>query len=313
SNYVSIRRAKLAALSANTLFDEGRAAELRSIIDWIEQTVDGSLSDLPFRPSVEVWDEVASESDVCLRAKCPHFESCFYQRSRRDASAADILVVNHHLLFSDLAVRQAADNYTAPAVLPHYKRLVLDEAHNLEDTATRHLGSSLSRRAFFRLLRRIEQRGKGVLPALERALSSRSGDLLVRSCLDLIQQRLRPELEGAWKRGASVFRHLEGLARAEPGGTLRLRDGFAEHAVWGDGLGEDLAATLAHLETLSQGLNMLRERISLDEAAAQTFEEQLLEVRGVVNRLDTAGIAFQAALRAQGQDGEMVRWIEARS
>src|SRR5690606_35454188 len=196
SNYASIRRAKLAALSANTLFDEGRAAELRSIIDWIEQTVDGSLSDLPFRPSVEVWDEVASESDVCLRAKCPHFESCFYQRSRRDASAADILVVNHHLLFSDLAVRQAAENYTAPAVLPHYKRLVLDEAHNLEDTATRHLGATLSRRAFNRLLRRVENRGKGVLPALEKALAARASDLLVRGCLDLLQQRLRPELEG---------------------------------------------------------------------------------------------------------------------
>lgn len=312
SNYVSIRRAKLAALSANTLFDEGRAAELRSIIDWIEQTVDGSLSDLPFRPSVEVWDEVASESDVCLRAKCPHFESCFYQRSRRDASAADILVVNHHLLFSDLAVRQAAENYTAPAVLPHYKRLVLDEAHNLEDTATRHLGATLSRRAFNRLLRRVENRGKGVLPALEKALAARASDLLVRGCLDLLQQRLRPELEGAWKRGAAVFRHLEALARKEAGGTLRLRDDFTEHDVWRDGLEEELSATLTHLEALSAGLTTVRERIAIDQSTGEALEEQLLEVRGVVNRLDTAAIAFRSALRAEAGD-QLVRWIEFRA
>ncbi|HUE96399.1 MAG TPA: JAB domain-containing protein, partial [Longimicrobiaceae bacterium] len=261
NNYVSIRRAKLASLSAASLFEDGRAAELHSIVEWVEATGDGSLSDLPFRPTPEVWDEVASESDVCLRAKCPHFESCFYQRSRRDAASADILVVNHHLLFADLAVREAAGNYSAPAVLPHYKRLILDEAHNLEDTATRHLGASLTRRGFSRLLRRLEHRGKGVLPALERSLGSRSRDLLVQGCLDLVQQRLRPELEGAWKRGSGVFRHLEGIARSAPGGMLRLEDEFAAHPVWADGLEEDLGATLAHLDTLLMGLKTIRERL----------------------------------------------------
>src|SRR5690606_1835221 len=111
--------AKLAALTGASLFEGGREKEVATIVEWAATTKDGSLSDLPFRPSPEVWDEVASESDVCLRAKCPHFEDCFYQRSRRDAASADILVVNHHLLFSDLAVREAASNYSAPAVLPH--------------------------------------------------------------------------------------------------------------------------------------------------------------------------------------------------
>src|SRR5690606_15275122 len=113
-DYVSIRRALLAAQSANALFEGAQRAELEAIVAWLRTTREGSLQDLPFQPSAEVWDEVASESDVCLRAKCPHFESCFYQRARRDAASADLLVVNHHLLFSDLAVRRAAGNYTAP-------------------------------------------------------------------------------------------------------------------------------------------------------------------------------------------------------
>src|SRR5690606_33327153 len=163
-----------------------------------------------------------SESGVCLRAKCPHFDACFYQRSRRDAAAADVLVVNHHLLFSDLAVREAAGNFSAQAVLPHYQRLILDEAHNLEETATRHLGASLTRRGFYRTLRRVEHRGKGVLPAFEKALGQRGSDLLIRACLDLIQQRLRPELEGAWKRGAAVFQLAENLARSDASGMMRL-------------------------------------------------------------------------------------------
>src|SRR5690606_39139439 len=98
NNYISIRRARLAAETAPTLLDDERQVELRAILDWLGTTRDGTLSDLSFRPSAEVWEEVASESDVCLRAKCPHFEECYYQRARREAASADILVANHHLL-----------------------------------------------------------------------------------------------------------------------------------------------------------------------------------------------------------------------
>lgn len=312
NNYVSIRRAKLAALNAASLFPDGRESELQALVQWTEKTTDGSLSDLPFRPSMEVWDEIASESDVCLRARCPHFESCFYQRSRRDAATADILVVNHHLLFSDLAVRQAAGNFSAPAVLPHYQRLILDEAHNLEETATRHLGSSLTRRGFSRILRRVEHRGKGMLPSFEKTLANRANDLMVRSCLDLIQQRLRPELDGAWKRGSAVFQHAERVARSDPSGMIRLDDGFSAHAVWHEGLEEDLAATIAHLDTLLSGFRALRERVQVDEEAAEVLEEQLLELRGVGNRVEAAMLAFRSALRGDGDPREMVRWIEYR-
>jgi ATP-dependent DNA helicase DinG len=312
NNYVSIRRAKLASLNANSLFPDERAIELAAIMEWIERTGDGSLSDLSFRPSPEVWDEVASESDVCLRTKCPHFESCFYQRSRRDASAADILVVNHHLLFSDLAVRQAASNFSAAAVLPHYQRLILDEAHNVEDVATRHLGATLSRRGFYRVLRRLEHRGKGLLPTLEKALRSRPPDLLTRSCIELITERLRPELEGAWKRGAAVFRHLEAVVGPEGGGMLRLKDGFSNHPVWEAGLTEDLSATIAHLDTVVLGMRALRERVTVDEEAARALEEQLVELRGATHRIESAQVALAGALRPEGHVNELVRWVEVR-
>ncbi len=312
NNYISIRRARLAALTAASLFPDNREAELHSLVEWMEKTSDGSLSDLPFRPSSEVWDEVVSESDVCLRARCPHFESCFYQKSRREAASADILVVNHHLLFSDLAVREAAGNFSAPAVLPHYQRLILDEAHNLEETATRHMGASLTRRGFYRTLRRVEHRGKGALPAFEKALNQRSGDLLFRACLDLIREKLRPELEGAWKRGAAVFEHVERLAQSDQSGMVRLEDDFAEHEVWSSGLDEELSATLAHLATLLAGFELLRERVKFDEEAAVLLEEPLLELRGVANRVEAAMLALRAGLQGDGGAREMVRWVEFR-
>jgi ATP-dependent DNA helicase DinG len=312
NNYVSIRRARLAAESAPALLPDDTLAEMEAIARWLETTRDGSLSDLSFRPSPEVWDEVASESDVCLRAKCPHFEECFYQRARREAASADVLVANHHLLFSDLAVRRAQGNYTAPAVLPHYRRLILDEAHNLEEAATRHMGATVSRRTLYRVLRRLENRGKGVLPTLRRALEAGRRDLLAQAAVDLIEERLGPALEEARERAGRVFGHLEGVVRSTQDTMLRLEPDFAEHPVWAQGLDEDLLVLLQQLDALLKGIESLRERIAVDEEARARLEPQLLELRGAANRLDGAAFALRSALKPGEDAARMVRWMELR-
>jgi ATP-dependent DNA helicase DinG len=312
SNYVSIRRALLASESAATLFDADKQAELAGIVEWMKVTGDGSLSDLSFRPSGEVWDEVASESDVCLRAKCPHFEDCHYQRARRDASQADVLVANHHLLFSDLAVRRAQGNYTAPAVLPHYSRLILDEAHNLEEAATSHLGSTVSRRGFFRALRRLEHRGKGLIPSFRGALASVRSDLMGQSALDLIDTRIVPGLDGARERAGSVFSFLEDVFG---GGEqmIRLEEEFQRHPVWPLGLDDALTSLLDVLGSLLESLELLRERISTDQQLREGLEQQLMELRGGANRVQAASDAIRTALRPGDDKVQMVRWMERQA
>jgi ATP-dependent DNA helicase DinG len=309
ANYVSIRRVLLAQGSAGALFDAQKQAELQGIVEWIGKTQDGSLSDLSFRPSAEVWDEVASETDVCLRMKCPHFEDCFYQKARREASAADVLVVNHHLLFSDLAVRRMAGNYTAPAVLPHYKRLILDEAHNLEEAATSHLGARVSKRSLFRTLRRLENRGKGVIPAFADALKGLRGDLLARSALDAIDERILPSLDRARERAVAVFSFLDDVfASGEE--TARLDDAFAAHPVWPLGLDDALGALLDNLRSLLEGMELLRERVTVEDEMKRQLEAQLVELRGAANRVTGAADALRGALRPGEGEMEMVRWME---
>ena len=309
SNYVSIRRALLAKSTAGTLLEPEKQAELRGILDWMDTTQDGSLSDLPFRPSAEVWDEVQSETDVCLRAKCPHFQDCFYQRSRRDAAQANVLVVNHHLLFSDLAVRRLQGNYTAPAVLPHYKRLVLDEAHNLEEAATSHLGSTVSRRGIYRTLRRLETRGKGLLPSFASALAGVRNNLTAASALDVIDQRLMPSLEGARERTAAVFSFLYDVFRgSEP--VVRLEENFDAHPVWVLGLDDALSALLDNLTGLLAGMDELRDRVQADEQLKQALEAQLVELRGSANRIGAAADGLRGALRPGENEQKLVRWME---
>jgi ATP-dependent DNA helicase DinG len=311
-NYISIRRARLAQENAAVLLDPDKQIELAALTSWLENTRDGTLSDLSFRPSVEVWDEVASESDVCLRNRCPHFEDCFYQRARREAAAADIVVVNHHLLFSDLAVRRTQGNYTAPAVLPQYRRLVLDEAHNLEEAATQHLGASVSRRGLFRILRRLENRGKGILPTLVTVLQNGRRDLIGQAVLDLVEERLLPELEGARDRAGTVFGFLEELMRDTGETMVRMDEGFAAHPVWTLGLDAALDALLLHLDALLKGTEALRDRVGVDDETRQLMEPQLLELRGVANRLDAATHGLRTALKPGEETVPMVRWMERR-
>ena len=151
-NYLCLARLEQARDARGSLFEDERATELEALAAWAGQTSDGSLSDLPDEPAAEVWDAVAAESDLCTRLKCPHFEQCFLFQARRRAAEADVVVVNHHLLASDLAVRMASDNWQEAAVLPPYRRLVLDEAHHLEDVAAMHLGAQVSMLGVQRLL-----------------------------------------------------------------------------------------------------------------------------------------------------------------
>lgn len=311
-NYVSIRRARLALMTAPQLLDDGpQQTELRALGEWLESTRDGSLQDLPIQPSAEIWDEVVSDSDACLRTRCPHFEACFYQRARRDAGSADVLVVNHHLLFSDIAVRAASENFTASAVLPPYRRVILDEAHNLEDAATSHLGAQVTRRGLLRPLARLDRRGRGVLTAIDKRLHMPDiEDDLLREDVLSATRRLRPVVERARERAGALFTQLEALV-ARGDGVVRLEPGFTEHPGW-RGAAPEVEATLALLGELAQGIRGLRDRIDLDRRWAEGLASERIELQGVEARLREAGFALRTVLQPGEDLVPLVRWIERR-
>ncbi|MEM9660611.1 MAG: DEAD/DEAH box helicase, partial [Planctomycetota bacterium] len=139
-NYLSRRRLDSAVARGESLFDAPEAIEqLRELRIWTETTQDGSLSDLPYRPLPQVWDEVASDHGNCMGRRCPQRNKCFYYQDRRRLQHAQIMVVNHALFFSDLALRRSD-----VSILPDYDVVVLDEAHTAEAVAADHLGVSLT-------------------------------------------------------------------------------------------------------------------------------------------------------------------------
>jgi ATP-dependent DNA helicase DinG len=309
-NYLCKARLEQASSGARELFDDGMAAEVANLVKWAERTVDGSLADLPVQPRPEVWDEVSAEGDLCTRMKCPHFDECFVFKARRAAAQADVIVVNHHLLLADLAIRRAAQNWNDAAVLPAYGRLVVDEGHHLEDAAATHLGTTVTRRGLQRLVNRLDRRGKGLLPALATRLSI-SSDLLSTASLDLLEARLEPAVRGLRDKSALLFDLLDTFIQEAGQPVVRLTTSFASHPIWKAGLSLALEDTLGEVELLHQGLLLVRERIEGSTKLDEQLAPLLNEMRSVTKRLQSAGDGLRRAL-APPVDDNSVRWIEVR-
>ncbi|MEI6874349.1 MAG: DEAD/DEAH box helicase, partial [Spirochaetota bacterium] len=105
---------------------------LRRIEAWAKTTGTGDRSDLSFWPEESTWSRVASEADSCTGLRCPDREGCFILRVKREAADAQVIVANHHILFSDLSARMDGAGYEGTAVLPPFQVLIIDEAHAVE-------------------------------------------------------------------------------------------------------------------------------------------------------------------------------------
>jgi len=310
-NYLCLQRLEQATGVQGTLLGTEHDDRLASLVAWASQTTDGSLSDLPAPPGEELWDEVAAEPDLCQRLKCPYFDKCFLFSARRKAAQADVIVVNHHLLLSDIAVRRVTQNWEDAAVLPPYTRLIIDEGHHLEDAAGSHLGATITRRGLDRLFARLERRGKGLLPTLIARLSGRR-DLVSVASLDLVQARLTASARAGRDKGAVVFDLLDAMLQQEERIVRRLEPDFVSHDIWRNGLDAALQDLLGELEILASGLQLVRDRMEDDDAAVERYGALLGEVRAVTRRLLAAGDTLRAALSPPEDAVPAVRWIEVR-
>jgi Rad3-related DNA helicase/REP element-mobilizing transposase RayT len=165
NNYLCQRRLAQARSRQQYLFEDQKQLEsLWTIEEWVQQSIEnrgmGSLAELPNVPDPAVWEKVCAEQGNCLGKKCEFYKGCFWQAAKRRMNQGNVLVVNHALFFSDLALRMAGVNY-----LPKYDLLILDEAHTVEDVAGQHFGLKISEAGLKYNLRSLYdlKRGRGLL------------------------------------------------------------------------------------------------------------------------------------------------------
>ncbi|MCA9310941.1 MAG: DEAD/DEAH box helicase family protein [Phycisphaerales bacterium] len=164
-NYLSIRRLELASRRQDKLFpDRASVDTLHDIEAWAYETTDGTLATLPQLERPAVWDRVQSDAGNCMGRRCHNYDRCFYQAARRRMERADLLICNHALFFSDLALRANDVGF-----LPKYDHVILDEAHHVEDIAGEHFGLSITEASTFHLLGLLHntRRQSGFLATLD--------------------------------------------------------------------------------------------------------------------------------------------------
>jgi ATP-dependent DNA helicase DinG len=187
------------------------------IKDWEKLTETGDRAELTFLPDdAELWHRIDARSDLCTGQKCPEFGRCFITAMHQRAQEADLIIVNHHLFFADLAIRQ--DDFGS--ILPEYSAVVFDEAHEIEDVASDYFGRRVSSYQFEELVRDTE--------AMLRVLKVEASPL--RKHLIRVRERARtffenfPEREGRFpfgpnerkaflERNASAFEDLSAAVK----------------------------------------------------------------------------------------------------
>lgn len=205
SNYLCLHRLELHLGRADEL-PEQRRGELQRVRRWARTTERGEVSELTGIPEKSpVWPLVTSTVDNCLGTDCPVYNDCHVVRARREAQEADILVVNHHLLFADLALKRTGFG----EVLPGADAVVLDEAHQVPEIATRFFSASLSANQLRELVRDTRT-GAGTVGGGLKAL---------REPVDAVEQAMRslrsafadlPE-RGDWARMSHLENELQAL------------------------------------------------------------------------------------------------------
>jgi ATP-dependent DNA helicase DinG len=266
SNYLCLHRMRTARTEGR-LPSRDAVQELEAVLDWSAQTRDGDLS-----ISGVVSEEsglmpfVTSTADNCLGSECPEFDNCFVAQARREAQEADVVVVNHHLLFADMAIKQSGFG----EVLPGAAVFIVDEAHQAPETASRFFSTTLSARQLQDLCRDFLAESAEVSGAMGILRDP------VADCLQRIKEMQLAVAERRQERGSWA----ELLGDADACGALQALDRSVAA----------LAAEIPKLEGRARGMDGCVERLRLVQAAFDRFDAP--EEEGEVRWFERRGRGF---------------------
>ncbi len=318
-NYLCLLRAGTVKTERRALFSKktgsGRgksgADETGSIIEWAQQATDGSISDLAFTPSEETWDKFAAESDSCIRRDCPHYNECFFFRARRKIAESNLIVVNHHLLFSDISIKDSAGREDV-GVLPQARRVVIDEAHNIVEAATSHFTLRTSTLGVLKTLNRL-RRVISYCGRLVKNKKSGATDSVVVKTFSHMEEVFTPRIENVEIASGNFFDSLyddvsqyadrEG-GSAPNGYGIRINNADIENGGWG--AASACPEMMEHIAVLS---NTVREAVSiLDESKSdEAVAGVIAELKAVLSGLTRHG---EALGRFSGTADEFVKSVE---
>jgi ATP-dependent DNA helicase DinG len=322
-NYLCLLRTETIQEGLFEMVDDDEVGSIDDILEWAKVTEDGSLSDLSFTPPDSVWEKVSAESDSCLRARCPYYSRCFFYKSRREIASSQLLIVNHHLLFSDLAIKSASESSEA-GILPPFKRVIFDEAHHLNDAATSHFGMRATKFGILRVTRRLKRKGKGgqgkgliyYTAALATKLVKLYRKGVVNDLLRKVEELLSTKVDTLDQYVGDSFDALYTfcltVAQEKEGGkeeiNLRITEDIIKREGW-ENVDKKFSILRIRLKELHEEIKAITD-ILIDYEVENDIAKLIVEFKGVSNKLDYYSDVISTFLSRE--DDGFVRWVEGR-
>lgn len=331
-NYACLRKIEDTRSEQLLLYPQ-EAEEFTKIDAWAHATNDGSRASLNFEPSGAMWDRVCAENDTCNKNQCPYFQECHFFRARREASEAQILIVNHHLLFADLSTRAESENYQDPSILPIYTKVVLDEAHHIEDIATEYFAQKVNQLDLLRIVGRLAAekgggKSQGKLTQLKEKIISYFNSKTpptevsnVLSTLNIDLPGIRTDVLKYITEGFDKFHHFINLLKIQTRSPeessnenkLRMLAEHYTHPFWSGEIKTHIQGLIQALQKYVQVINSVEN--ALKALNHETLNEQTkgirFEIEALCLRLTNASLVLQQFVH-NAPPPSKVRWIEAQ-
>ncbi|BCJ85428.1 ATP-dependent DNA helicase DinG [Effusibacillus dendaii] len=307
NNYVCMRKVANGIHSQGMVGDASERSFYARMLTWLLETAAGDKEELNLQGShIELWNRVASDSDSCIAKKCPWFRNCYYFRNRSATEQSDLLITNHSLVFTDLN----ADH----RVLPAYSSLIVDEAHHLEDEATKHLGEEAGYYQSIAALNRLVRENKqGLIVQMRTLIGLHPEFALLARILDEMTDTIATVRQHA----EETFRLLQTFAIEQAnnreGGrwTVRIHHMHTELPIW-----QAILSAFDNLQTDTMTLRQLMKRL---EQEAREHDDEIIgfstDISGQIQEFDRQTMTmtrfFREAAGVSNESDRSVLWLEA--
>ncbi|MGD9677071.1 MAG: ATP-dependent DNA helicase DinG [Vulcanibacillus sp.] len=303
NNYLCLRKFELLLSQQNNIdFSSENLIDMTQILTWLTLTQNGDFEEINLSFSGKnLWSEVKSDADSCLNRTCPWFKFCYYHRAKQKAQVADIIITNHSLLLTNLK--------TEHRILPTYNRLIIDEAHQFNEVASKHLGIELNQYQFNYFLTRYYKDAKnGYLVNLANELfSSQNPNQItiannIKSKIIPLISQINDEIQGYFD---IISDYVNSTVKSQEINrkTLRIVNRIIQSNEWkkimvvADNLYIKLVEWVNEMEEISQQMR----KVEIDEILYGDFSGYLKDLKGI-----TSSFSKWNNL----SDSNMVYWVE---
>jgi len=302
NNYLCLRKFKNFEDNFNeeSELDEGIFSEL---IDWKNSTRTGERSEINFQLQRDIWNKIAAESDLCLNSRCPYFKQCHFMNARKEIYKADIMIVNHHLLLSDARVKKETGSADR-GILPNFSHLIIDEAHNIGDIATDHLGHPIYKPLLDKWLKRLSGEKHSLISEIRGDISFFVGSDQ-ENMRKILDAKIIPTAQKIRDLIPQYFNQLKALLEQEKGKRITLNEKLKSRKLW-----QEFSLTAENLSGYIKNtavfLKMIYEHLYLD--SEDNTDENEMKITSSINR--ASALVESIDFNLEADDDDYVFWLE---